>query len=537
VHPILKAAIVLTLALFAAQPAAASAQEAQRFGTAEQAADFKRELSLQRLAGPQLSAPTADAADPALNIASDSVRLTLDAFGSFGSSTAGDDAYFHDGSFEAGTVFEYMVHARGIGFLDGDALLLPQNWATVVRDGDAVVSSYALGAFRFDVRSQLTDCDQPHCAWLVQDWSVTNQSDEEARLELTPYLDGDLFFSGDFGNDYGARSGPVLYQFDEGSDPSAPSTYLGLSTNASDALRIVRELGEYSELRRRVKQGGLLVDRIARADHSSADLDGDDVTDVGFDVSFASSHDFGMLAPGAVAQMTVKLQWGLGALDDLDDLPELVADAGPDQHVECEGVEGTVVLLDGGSSEPADDIIAHRWLLDGELVAETAQAELLLLEGEHELVLEVEDLHGRVAADDLLVVVADSTAPRADVGDAVVLWPPNHRMVEIVPPVSLYDACSDEVSFRVTTVVVDEADDVLRGGDGHTEADVQLTEDGRLFLRAERQGGGDGRVYRVICRATDESGNTEAFLFEVQVPHSPQQPAVTSSPESVVRFR
>ena len=76
-----------------------------------------------------------------------------------------------------------------------------------------------------------------------------------------------------------ARAGAVLYQFDEGSDPAAPSTYLGLSSEAPEALRLVREVGEYSEQRRRLKQGGLLVDRMRRSDGSDPDEDGDGAPD------------------------------------------------------------------------------------------------------------------------------------------------------------------------------------------------------------------------------------------------------------------
>jgi len=534
VHSIRQTLLVLSLAAFGAQAAGAAPQGLNRFGDAPEAAEFKAQLTAARFAQPGLTAQTTEATGSPLQLDSDAVRLTLDAFGSFGSSTAGADAFFHDGSVEAGTVFEYMVHARGLGFLDGDALLLPQHWAAVESDGDGVVSVYDLGAFRFEVRSELSDCDQPNCAWLVQDWTVTNRSTSDAALELTPYLDGDLFFSGDFANDYGARSGSVLYQFDEGSNPTAPTTYLGMSTEAPSALRVVREIGEYSELRRRLKRGGLLVDRIARADHSPADLDDDNVTDAGYDVSLAASHDFGTLAPGEVARLTVKLQWGLGAIDDLG---EILADAGPDQLVECEGQDGTLVRLDGGASEPAAELVAHRWLLDGELVAEGSLAELLLPPGEHSLLLEVEDGNGRVAADELLVSIVDTNGPLVEVGEPVVLWPPNHRMVEITPPVRLFDACSASVTLTYTAVLVDEGDETRKAGDGHTGPDVQLTDDGRLLLRAERQGGGDGRVYKVVCRAMDDSGNGELFAFEVHVPHSPRKPVVDSGVQSVVRFR
>jgi hypothetical protein len=39
-------------------------------------------------------------------------------------------------------------------------------------------------------------------------------------------------------------------------------------------------------------------------------------------------------------------------------------------------------------------------------------------------------------------------------------------------------------------------------------------------LRAERSGGGSGRIYTVTVEATDEAGNTTTATTEVTVPHS-----------------
>ena len=45
-------------------------------------------------------------------------------------------------------------------------------------------------------------------------------------------------------------------------------------------------------------------------------------------------------------------------------------------------------------------------------------------------------------------------------------------------------------------------------------------QDGTIYLRAERSGGGDGRVYTITYRATDENGNVGFGSAEVLVPHS-----------------
>jgi hypothetical protein len=56
-------------------------------------------------------------------------------------------------------------------------------------------------------------------------------------------------------------------------------------------------------------------------------------------------------------------------------------------------------------------------------------------------------------------------------------------------------------------------------GSGRTPSDIQVTADGRIFLRAERDGGGDGRIYALVYRAEDRSGNRTERQVIVGVPH------------------
>ena len=45
------------------------------------------------------------------------------------------------------------------------------------------------------------------------------------------------------------------------------------------------------------------------------------------------------------------------------------------------------------------------------------------------------------------------------------------------------------------------------------------TPDVQFKLRAERAGGGDGRVYTIVYTASDGSGNTAVAVATVTVPH------------------
>jgi hypothetical protein len=56
-------------------------------------------------------------------------------------------------------------------------------------------------------------------------------------------------------------------------------------------------------------------------------------------------------------------------------------------------------------------------------------------------------------------------------------------------------------------------------GDGDTAPDWTITGDLAVSLRAERAGGGDGRVYTITVECQDSSGNGVTAPVTVRVPH------------------
>jgi hypothetical protein len=56
-------------------------------------------------------------------------------------------------------------------------------------------------------------------------------------------------------------------------------------------------------------------------------------------------------------------------------------------------------------------------------------------------------------------------------------------------------------------------------GSGNTSNDITVTDDGRVFVRAERSGSGSDRVYTLTYRATDAAGNSTTASADVLVPH------------------
>jgi RNA polymerase sigma factor (sigma-70 family) len=96
------------------------------------------------------------------------------------------------------------------------------------------------------------------------------------------------------------------------------------------------------------------------------------------------------------------------------------------------------------------------------------------------------------------------------------LWPPDHRMVDVTVSVSAEDNCH-LAGCRITSVTSSEP--TFSQGTGHTALDWQITGDLTVSLRAERSGGRTGRVYNITVECTDDSGNPSTAAVQIAVPH------------------
>jgi hypothetical protein len=133
------------------------------------------------------------------------------------------------------------------------------------------------------------------------------------------------------------------------------------------------------------------------------------------------------------------------------------------------------------------------------------------------------DDSGNQSACQAPVTVVDTTSPTISVSlSRDTLWPPNHKLVPVTASVTVADACGAPV-FELLSITSSEPDDGI--GDGHTSHDIQGavfgTADTTFLLRAERSGGSpDGRMYTIVYRVTDGSGNASLATAVVRVPHS-----------------
>jgi HYR domain len=129
------------------------------------------------------------------------------------------------------------------------------------------------------------------------------------------------------------------------------------------------------------------------------------------------------------------------------------------------------------------------------------------------------DASGNTSACNSVVTVVDTTPPVISSASASpnVLWPPNHRLVPVTIAVSASDVCSPTVSCKIISVTSNEP--VNAPGSGNTAPDWQITGNNTVNLRAERSGGGNGRIYRLTVQCTDPSGNHATKTVRVNVPH------------------
>ncbi len=140
--------------------------------------------------------------------------------------------------------------------------------------------------------------------------------------------------------------------------------------------------------------------------------------------------------------------------------------------------------------------------------------------GEYLITYEAADACGNTAVTAIrAVTVADTTAPVIQqlAASPDQLWPPNHRMVEVTVSAVPADACDGAPACTIVAVASDEPIDGT--GDGDTAPDWQIVDGSTVLLRAERAGGGDGRVYTVSVSCTDAAGNAADGETTVSVPH------------------
>jgi hypothetical protein len=126
------------------------------------------------------------------------------------------------------------------------------------------------------------------------------------------------------------------------------------------------------------------------------------------------------------------------------------------------------------------------------------------------------------------------------ISEPLAMWPPEHQYLTYTIEDFVYsvsDNCADISldDLKISQVTSDEPEDAK--ADGHTKDDMVISSDGRsVKLRAERQGGGNGRVYTITVVAKDDNENVGRGLFQVIVPASIKDKVVDDGPIYHVSF-
>ncbi|MFC1895626.1 hypothetical protein ACFL0Q_03045 [Thermodesulfobacteriota bacterium] len=147
--------------------------------------------------------------------------------------------------------------------------------------------------------------------------------------------------------------------------------------------------------------------------------------------------------------------------------------------------------------------------------------------GNHTLTLSVYDGINAQVASDIVVKITDTTDPTiVPTPNVTILWPPNHKMVDIIIEVAASDNSGGPVILSAS-ITSDEPIEGLGDGDMTPDWTEPFIDSGNglitFQLRAERSGTEDGRVYTVTVTATDGSGNSSDAQVEIIVPHDKQE--------------
>ncbi len=126
------------------------------------------------------------------------------------------------------------------------------------------------------------------------------------------------------------------------------------------------------------------------------------------------------------------------------------------------------------------------------------------------------------------------------IGQPITLWPANHKYhtVNVSDCIaSVSDLCDPTIGINdvvITKVTSDEPEN--SGGDGNTLNDIVIAANCKsVQLRAEREGGGNGRVYTITFKVSDSSGNMTTATCKVTVPKSQNgNPAIDDGPAYTV---
>lgn len=155
--------------------------------------------------------------------------------------------------------------------------------------------------------------------------------------------------------------------------------------------------------------------------------------------------------------------------------------------------------------------------------------EALLVDGDNVFAFRARDRHVIAYLDvEILADVSEAVCNRPpDCSEAVAsvatIWPPNHKKWRAIDVVGVVDPDGDPVAVTITGIRQDEP--TLSPSSGNFCPDGSEIGAPTAWIRSEREGHLDGRVYHVAFRAVDPAGEACEGTVAVCVPHDMSDPS------------
>ncbi len=263
------------------------------------------------------------------------------------------------------------------------------------------------------------------------------------------------------------------------------------------------------------------------------DLDDDGKFDDSTDSIMVRSFPAGESRVDLLVRDTLQYSYLSRAVITVQDTTPPSVDAGADRTVITADPAGATLDLSPGVA--VSDVADPNPAIAFEIGGSPVPMPHLFPVGTTVVLVKAIDASSNAGQDELAVAVSLDEEPPVLTVELTpsVLWPPNHKLVEISPTITLTDNEDPAPGLELVSITSNEPDDGGQDvawspenpeglGDGNTVGDIQVVDD-QVFLRAERAGTGEGRVYTLTYQATDRAGNVTTMETLVRVPVSQSQ--------------
>jgi hypothetical protein len=279
------------------------------------------------------------------------LTVTVDAYGSYGSATTADDAYFDPAGpaiGSSGTTFESGLYFEPLrNFLTESAFGANLNPISFTSTSPTqAVSQFTVAGFAVTL-TQTVSAITPAGSVLTQTYAFTNNNASTQNFKVARHVDGDLGFVAGLDDFAGVTGdGRFVFEFDTGNLPTTTATtpYIGISSSGGTPVGYTVQPYRYTTS---IIQGN----GIPAADLNvvSGDADLNRITDTGYDVTI-TLEDALSIAPGQTASYSTITTFSEGNPVEVTAPGQLRLDSSSYNVPESAGVAQVTVQRVNGSA-------------------------------------------------------------------------------------------------------------------------------------------------------------------------------------------